>query len=284
MLNETSCFVPFHIFIARIDGKDYKIPPVLDDEVFYALLDKIGGYIPFGLRAYHFACADQFSKNPVMAAYPSRTLPIEKLFGAIPPQPMRLVEKRRSKSYPITRKYGDYVLCSGDLGNRFYMIDGQNAQIITALHITPISLREAQLYIEANHRHCGPPKFHKFSLSLTVPGENEPVGVAVASTPKARALTDGKTLEINRVCCNPHYGNACSKLYAHAVRAGREMGYCRFITYTLQGESGSSLRAVGFHMNGLTADSKAGWNSPSRPRDTTRYPFGRKVRWILETS
>ena len=56
------------------------------------------------------------------------------------------------------------------------MIDGQNVQIITELHVTPISLREAQLYIEANHRHCGPPKFHKFSLSLTVPGENEPVG------------------------------------------------------------------------------------------------------------
>lgn len=284
MLVTTSCFSPLHIFIARMNSNDYKVPPVLSDEEYYDLLDEIGGYMPFGLRAYHFVCTNQLLQNPIMAGYPNCALPIRELFGTRPQQPMRLRVKSQSKSFPVIRKWGIYVLCSGDLGDRFYMIDGQNVQIITELHVTPISLREAQLYIEANHRHCGPPKFHKFSLSLTVPGENEPVGVAVASTPKARALADGKTLEINRVCCNSHYGNAYSKLYAHAIRAGREMGYCRFISYTLPSESGSSLKAAGFRMDGLTTDSKTGWNSLSRPRDTTRYPFGRKVRWILEMS
>lgn len=164
MLVKTTCFSPLHIFIARMNSNDYKMLPVLSDEEFYDLLDEIGGYMPFGLRAYHFVCTNQLLQNPIMAGYPNCALPIRELFGTRPQQPMRLRVKSQSKSFPVIRKWGIYVLCSGDLGDRFYMIDGQNVQIITELHVTPISLREAQLYIEANHRHCGPPKFHKFSL------------------------------------------------------------------------------------------------------------------------
>ena len=69
--------------------------------------------------------------------------------------------------------------------------------------------------------------------------------MAIASIPKARALNDGRTLEINRVCCDPAYFNACSNLYAAAIRAGRDMGCTRFLTYTLPEEGDSSVRAVG---------------------------------------
>lgn len=71
MLVTTSCFSPLHIFIARMNSNDYKVPPVLSDEEYYDLLDEIGGYMPFGLRAYHFVCTNQLLQNPIMAGYPN---------------------------------------------------------------------------------------------------------------------------------------------------------------------------------------------------------------------
>ena len=65
MLVTTSCFSPLHIFIARMNSNDYKVPPVLSDEEYYDLLDEIGGYMPFGLRAYHFVCTNQLLQNPI---------------------------------------------------------------------------------------------------------------------------------------------------------------------------------------------------------------------------
>ena len=65
MLVKTTCFSPLHIFIARMNSNDYKMLPVLSDEEFYDLLDEIGGYMPFGLRAYHFVCTNQLLQNPI---------------------------------------------------------------------------------------------------------------------------------------------------------------------------------------------------------------------------
>lgn len=79
------------------------------------------------------------------------------------------------------------------------------------------------------------------------------------------------------------YADVCSNLYARTIRIGREMGYTRFLTYTLPEESGSSLRAVGFQVDGVVHSPSGGWNAPSRPRSTRRYPSGDKVRWVLHT-
>ena len=65
MLVKTTCFSPLHIFIARMNSNDYKMLPVLSDEEFYDLLDEIGGYMSFGLRAYHFVCTNQLLQNPI---------------------------------------------------------------------------------------------------------------------------------------------------------------------------------------------------------------------------
>lgn len=88
------------------------------------------------------------------------------------------------------------------------------------------------------------------------------------------------------VNCNAYvgcYADVCSNLYARTIRIGREMGYTRFLTYTLPEESGSSLRAVGFQVDGVVHSPSGGWNAPSRPRSTRRYPSGDKVRWVLHT-
>lgn len=112
------------------------------------------------------------------------------------------------------------------------------------MDITPVSIKEAMEFVRQNHRHCSAPQGHKFSIGL-VAGDGARIGVAIASIPKARALNDGRTLELNRICCDPVYRHAASKLCAATIRVGKEMGYHRFVTYTLPQESGSSCGQSG---------------------------------------
>ena len=195
---------------------------------------------------------------------------------------MKLKDKAREETLPILRKCGDYVLAQANLGWRFYHVTGEHSSILTKLNAVPITLRDARAYVDLHYRHNAGPKFHKFSICLRVAGEPEPVGVAIASTPKARHQMDGFTLEINRCCADPRYADVCSKLYSLAIRAGRDIGYRRFLTYTLPSEGGSSLKAVGFQLDGMVHPGKSGWDCASRPRKTERYPEGSKCRWILQ--
>lgn len=98
------------------------------------------------------------------------------------------------------------------------LVDGESYCFLADMDVVPMHLKEAREYIAKHHCHCSAPSFHKFAVSLQVDGEPEPVGVAVASTPKSRHLMDGRALEINRVCTDPCYRNACSKgIYAYTV-------------------------------------------------------------------
>lgn len=96
------------------------------------------------------------------------------------------------------------------------------------LEIVPMTLREANAFVEQNHRHHGPVAGHKFSIGLS-DGE-QIVGVAIIGRPVSRHLDDGWTLEVNRLCTDGSR-NACSMLYAAAWRAARAMGYKRLVTY-----------------------------------------------------
>lgn len=64
------------------------------------------------------------------------------------------------------------------------------------LEITPMTLKEANAYVEQNHRHHGPVVGHKFSIGCS-DGEKI-VGVAIVGRPVARHLDDGWTLEVTR--------------------------------------------------------------------------------------
>lgn len=111
------------------------------------------------------------------------------------------------------------------------------------LEVVPLSLREAQEFVQQHHRHNKPPHGCKFALGVRAAGAL--VGVATAGRPVARAFDDGTTLEVNRSCTDgtPHVN---SMLYGAVWRAARAMGYVRCITYTQADETGSSLRAVGW--------------------------------------
>ena len=154
--------------------------------------------------------------------------------------------------------------------------------------IVPLDLKTANDYVARRHRHHGPTNGHKFSFGVKKNGEL--VGVCICGKPIARKLDDGKTLEVRRVCTDGTR-NACSMCYGAAARIATEMGYSRIITYILQSEPGTSLKASGWTCAGKAGGSS--WNTPSRPREVLRknlfgsemkYPIESKMRWerILE--
>lgn len=111
------------------------------------------------------------------------------------------------------------------------------------MKIVPITFKTAAAYVARLHRHNRPPVGHKFSVGVECDGAL--VGVAMAGRPIARALDDGRTLEINRSCTDGT-ANANSMLYGAVRRAAAAMGYERLVTYTQADESGASLRGAGF--------------------------------------
>jgi len=111
------------------------------------------------------------------------------------------------------------------------------------MRVVPISLKDANEFVEKHHRHNKRVVTHKVSIGLEKDGNL--IGVGIAAIPIARLLNDGKTLELRRICVKPGNPNACSKLMARMKQIGQLMGYEKIITYTLQKESGISLRAVG---------------------------------------
>ena len=118
----------------------------------------------------------------------------------------------------------------------------------TMLTLTPVALATANAFVNAHHRHHKATAGHKFSIGCAKDGEL--VGVAIVGRPVSRYLDDGWTLEVNRLCTTGEK-NACSILYAASARAAKAMGYRKIITYTLDSESGSSLRAAGWNCAGL---------------------------------
>lgn len=156
-----------------------------------------------------------------------------------------------------------------------------------SLTIRPCSLREANNFVEQNHRHNKSVTGHRFSISCY--DGDRLCGVAICGNPIARKLDDGLTLEIRRVCTDGTR-NACTKLYGACCRAAKALGYRKVITYTLQSEPGTSLHASNFSI----ADDNCGgtsWNMPSRPREEyqetlfgveRKYPDEKKVRWEID--
>lgn len=139
----------------------------------------------------------------------------------------------------------------------------------------PLTREQANAFIDEKHRHHDATGRDKYRVGVEVGGKL--VGVVQVGNPCARALCDGKTLEVVRLCTDGSR-NVCSYLYSKAARVAKELGYEKIITYILDTESGASLRAAGWHKE---ADTKGhSWDSPSRPRSTTA-PICDKQRWAM---
>lgn len=155
------------------------------------------------------------------------------------------------------------------------------------LEIRPCDLKTACAFVAKYHRHNKPPNGHKYSIACY---EGDRLcGVVMVGRPIARLLDDGMTVEVTRNCTDGTE-NACSILYGAACRAAKALGYKRIVTYTLQSEPGTSLKAS----NWKVAENHAGggtWNREKRPRSITqvtlfgeeqKYSNEPKVRWVKD--
>lgn len=138
---------------------------------------------------------------------------------------------------------------------------------------TPITLRTASEFISRFHRHHKPSRGWKFGVGAEKNGKL--VGVVVVGRPIARMLDNGKTAEVLRLCTDGSK-NACSFLYSVARKIALTMGYERVITYILESESGSSLKASGWRRLGLAGGGS--WSRTSRKR-IDKAPIERKQIW-----
>lgn len=146
------------------------------------------------------------------------------------------------------------------------------------LVLVPITKAEACEFVANFHRHNKPPLGHIFSLAAS--DGSRMVGVAICGRPVARLLQDGRTLEVLRCCVVDDAPKGTpSFLYARAWRATRALGWDRLITYTLQAESGASLRGAGWKLVGtIPGRTDAGWTN--RPgRDWQEVTGQSKFRW-----
>lgn len=119
------------------------------------------------------------------------------------------------------------------------------------MSVVPITLAESKLYVHLHHGHNDPQQGHMWSLAAVAEGRI--VGVAVIGRPTAPVLQneDPWALEVVRCCVERDgsekgYRNACSFLYGASWRSIKARGYLRGVTYTQDGEHGTSLQAAGW--------------------------------------
>lgn len=146
------------------------------------------------------------------------------------------------------------------------------------LHAVPIKLTEAIEFVRNFHRHNKPPIGGLFAVGCS--DGNKMVGVAIVSRPVARHLDDGLTVEVIRCCVTDDAPKgSCSFLYARCWNAAKALGWAKLITYTLQSESGASLRGAGWKVVAeLSGSSGKGWTN--RPgREWQEVTGQAKFRW-----
>lgn len=141
------------------------------------------------------------------------------------------------------------------------------------LRVVAVSLKRANEFVAELHRHHKPVVGHKFSIGAAQ--DSVLVGVVIVGRPVARALDDGVTLEVTRLCTDGT-DNACSMLYGAAAKAAFAMGIDRIGTYTLPAEGGASLRAAGWLCLGERGGGS--WSTPTRLRED-KAPLDVKHRW-----
>lgn len=149
-----------------------------------------------------------------------------------------------------------------------------------SLHVVPLTLKRANAFVAEQHRHHGPmPGGLDYFRIGVVDDDGKLRGVAIVSRPPNRNSDDGTTAEVVR-CATDGARNGCSALYGASARIARLMGIQKLITYTLDEESGASLRAVGWvrEKQGI----KSWWQShqvPGRTVKAREHYTKHKTRW-----
>jgi len=152
----------------------------------------------------------------------------------------------------------------------------------------PITIKEANLFVESHHRHHRPTSRNcgKWAISAIDSLTNQIIGVAICANPVSATFMDGFTLEVTRLCVKEDapMGTA-SFLLAHCSKIWRLMGGKKILTYTLDYESGASLKGAGWERVGIVKPHN-NWNYKSqgdgKMRDNLTIYQYKKFRWELD--
>ncbi len=142
--------------------------------------------------------------------------------------------------------------------------------------IVPLSLREANDFVEAYHRHSARTANDggKFAIGLAV--GDRLVGAAIVGRPIARMLQRPGTAELLRCCVGPGSPDGAGKtLNARCKRIWQLMGGIRLVTYTLKTETGGSLAGAGFVRDAEVIGRQ--WETRGRPHRP--IAAAAKTRW-----
>lgn len=146
------------------------------------------------------------------------------------------------------------------------------------MKVAPVSIREANAWVALNHRHNKPVGSAMFAIAAEHDGQR--YGVAIIGRPVARALCDGYTVEVRRVCVvDGSPLGTCSFLYAAARRAALVLGYRKVLTYTLESESGASLRGAGWTPTKASKPHQWKRSEPGKERPEQDICDQQKIRW-----
>jgi len=146
-----------------------------------------------------------------------------------------------------------------------------------------IDLNEANRFIQLHHRHSLPLKAINVKYIIGLEHENELVGVSILGRCVNRHLDNSNSIEIRRLATNG-IKNGCSFLLTRSCELAFALGYQFIYTYTLDIESGSSLRGAGFEISHLSK-SNGKWrriNSTIQTRldGKNLIPSNNKICWI----
>ncbi len=144
------------------------------------------------------------------------------------------------------------------------------------MKVVPLTVTRANEVVREWHRHNKPTQGGRFALGAELNGSL--VAVCIVGRPIARMIDASKIAEVTRLCSTPEAPkNACSFLYGAARRVWHTMGGQKLITYTLQSESGASLRAAGWVKAGTVEGAQ--WGRKNRPRADQEVSAQAKFKW-----
>ncbi len=151
---------------------------------------------------------------------------------------------------------------------------------MSRLRVIPLTFPKANECVRLWHRHHAPLPGGFAWYCLGAVSGDVIVAAAICGRPTNRNNDDGQTVEVLRLSSDGT-PNPCSFLLGSAARVAREMGAARIITYALEDETGSSLRAAGWNSD---KDGIESWwtHKGSRTPAVNRPHMGsRKTRWSV---
>lgn len=148
----------------------------------------------------------------------------------------------------------------------------------------PITIKLANEFVKEHHRHHRPTTRNTGKWALSAIDLNgDVIGVLIAGNPVSATYMDGVTLEITRLCVKQSAPKGtCSFLISKCSKIWGLMGGERIITYTLDEESGASMRGAGWKKVG-TVQPHNRWTNKNKvdgiQREKLEIYSRVKIRW-----